>query len=175
MENPDAQRALSITQYTLQQYGRRILFHDPVLSLKAIGKVSFKDLLLDSDFSTEDLARFKILWQKRLGIGLLWWKDATLEALAMSGGDERQATANAANIGDPSKVPFLVTNYMPILIIVSAENRFPMVGGWIYNISHKRPVSNEAWWVSWPRFYLPPLSDGLFKHILEPLDPPADV
>jgi hypothetical protein len=65
------------------QYARRILFHDPVLSLKALDKVPFKDFILDDNFSLEDLAKFFVIWTKRLEIGLLWWKDSTLEALAM--------------------------------------------------------------------------------------------
>jgi hypothetical protein len=89
---------ISIVQYTLLQFWRRIVFHEPVLSLKALDKVSFKDLILDEDFSLEDAARLWIMFGKRLGFGLLWWKDSVLEALTIA-----SPVGNAANVGDPSE------------------------------------------------------------------------
>jgi hypothetical protein len=98
--NPGIIRFTTIMHNITLQYARRILFYDPVLSLKALNKVSFKDLILDDDFSIEDLKNFFELWTKRTAIGLLWWKDSTLEALAMLSSDGK--LNNAANVGDPS-------------------------------------------------------------------------
>jgi hypothetical protein len=99
-ENPGIIHFMTIMHNIMLQYARRILFHDPVLSLKALNKVSFKDLILDDDFSVEDLENFFELWTKRTAIGLLWWKDSTLEAFAMLSSDGKPN--NAANVGDPS-------------------------------------------------------------------------
>lgn len=100
-QDPSEIRLLNITRNAVLQYARRVVFHDPVLSLKAANKVSFKDLILDDEFYPEDALRYHVLWEKRMELGLLWWKDATLEALAMfpQGG----ATTNAANVGSPGE------------------------------------------------------------------------
>ena len=94
--NPALGRILRIIYHSAQQYARRIVFHEPVLSLKALDKVSFKDLLLDEDFSHEDAARFALVFVKRLEIGMLWWKDSVLEAIEM---ESRAGTV--ANMGNP--------------------------------------------------------------------------
>ena len=94
--NPALGRILRIIYHSAQQYARRIVFHEPVLSLKALDKVSFKDLLLDEDFSHEDVARFALVFVKRLEIGILWWKDSVLEAIEM---ESRAGTV--ANMGNP--------------------------------------------------------------------------
>lgn len=100
LQNPGVKRITTIMHNIMIQYARRILFHDPVLSLKAIGKVSFKDLILDDNFSFEDMVKFLVALQNRMGFGLLCWKDSTLEALAMlpSGSGEPN---NAASVGNP--------------------------------------------------------------------------
>jgi hypothetical protein len=103
--DPEVVRLAMVQHATMLQYARRVIFHDPVLSLKALNKVSLKDLLLDPEFSWEDVVRFITVWEKRLEIGLLWWKDATLEALAMypKSSTGHPAADGAANFGDPSK------------------------------------------------------------------------
>ncbi|RDB30516.1 hypothetical protein Hypma_007277 [Hypsizygus marmoreus] len=110
------------SRHVLQQYARRIIFHEPVLFMKSLNKESFKDLLLDDDFSLEDLSRFALLFNKELGLGLLWLKDAVMEALIMSG-----RAGTSANVGDP-------------------KNRIKILGGWIFNRGHTRTMSNEGWW-----------------------------
>jgi hypothetical protein len=145
--NPDIEHMHTIAFNTFQQYGRRILFYDPVLSFKSLHKVSFKDLLLNSDFSIEDAIRFFTLWEKRLEIGMLWWKDSILEALAMSRIDVTGRPGNAANVGDTSEWTH-VTYQTYKLITILLEARFPIVGGWIYYQPHQQIMTNEAWYVS---------------------------
>ncbi|KAK0469490.1 uncharacterized protein EV420DRAFT_1258562 [Desarmillaria tabescens] len=117
-------RSMEIFKYATQQYARRILFHEPTLYLKTLDKVSFKDLFMDDDFDLDDLIRFMIVFSKRLEFGLLWWKDSVIEALALA----VRPGSNTANLGD-------------------LGNRFKIVGGWIYNRSHKGTTTDEAWWV----------------------------
>ena len=81
------------------QYARRIVFHDPVLFMKAMGKVSFEDLLLSEDFSLEDITCFSPLF-KPMEFGIRWYKDAVVEALAI------RDAGTAANVGDPGMVIF---------------------------------------------------------------------
>ncbi|KAK0205056.1 hypothetical protein DFS33DRAFT_727936 [Desarmillaria ectypa] len=123
-ETADALRSMEVFKCAMQQYARRILFHEPTLHLKALDKVSFKDLFMDDDFDIDDLTKFMIVWSKRLEFGLLWWKDSVIEALVLA----RRPGSNTANLGDLC-------------------NRFKIVGGWIYNRSHKGTTSDEAWWV----------------------------
>ena len=80
------------------QYVRRIVFHDPVLFMKAQGKVCFEDLLLSEDFFLEDILNFIPLLSRRLEFGLLWYKDAVVEALAI------RDAGTAANVGAPGIV-----------------------------------------------------------------------
>jgi hypothetical protein len=82
------------------QYLRRIVFHDPVLFMKAMGKVSFEDLLLSEDFFLEDITYFLPLFNP-LKFGIRWYKDAVVEALAI------RDSGTAANVGDPGMVIFL--------------------------------------------------------------------
>lgn len=97
----EAVRDMSMMIYRiLVQYARRVIWHEPTLHLKALDKVSFKDLLLSDDFSVEDIGRFYLLFSKRLEIGLLWFKDAVMEALAMS---RPGLGGTSANVGDPSQ------------------------------------------------------------------------
>ncbi|PBK75973.1 hypothetical protein ARMSODRAFT_1080127 [Armillaria solidipes] len=123
-ETADELRSLEVFKHAMQQYARRILFHEPTLYLKTLDKVSFKDLFLDDDFDFVDLIRFVIVWMKRLEFGLPWWKDSVIEALTLAG----RPGSNTANLGD-------------------LGNRFNIVGGWIYNRTHKGKISNEGWWV----------------------------
>ncbi|KAG8216313.1 hypothetical protein J3R82DRAFT_6380 [Butyriboletus roseoflavus] len=108
--------------FIYQQFARRIIFHEPSLFMKSLARVSFKDLILSDDFSIEDLARFLKLFSEPLGFPLRWFKDAVLDALAIS----RHGTA--ANVG-------------------SVESRFPLLGGWVFNRSHTASMSNEPWWL----------------------------
>jgi hypothetical protein len=94
-----------VFQLIMQQYIRRIIFHDPVLFMKAQGKVSFEDLLLSEDFSIEELSRIYQLLHKRLEIGLRWYKDAVIEALAI------WDAGTAANVGAPG---MLVLSHFPL-------------------------------------------------------------
>ena len=109
VQRPGTDRMATIGHNIALQYARRILFNDPGLSLKAVGKVSFKDLLLDDDFSFEDVVNFVRMWEMRMGFGLVWWKDSTLEALAMllSNGEH----INAANVGDPSEFDYIYAEF----------------------------------------------------------------
>jgi len=68
-----------------------------------------------------------------MGFPFKWFKYAVLDALAISHHD------TAVNVG-------------------SAEDRFPLLGGWVFNHSHTASMSNEAWWL-----------------LLEMVKPPADV
>ncbi|KAI9455505.1 hypothetical protein HD554DRAFT_2324338 [Boletus coccyginus] len=104
-----------------QQFARRIIFHQPTLFMKSLGRVSLKDLVLCDDFSMEDFSKFLGLLMNPMGFPLKWFKDAVLDALAIS----RHGTA--ANVG-------------------SVESRFSLLGGWVFNRSHTSSMSNEAWW-----------------------------
>jgi hypothetical protein len=82
-----------------QQYARRIMYHDSDFFFKTLNKVSFRDLVLDDDFSIEDTFKFMFLFEKnKLGFGLMWLKDAVLDALEMS-----KEKGNVANFGTLSK------------------------------------------------------------------------
>lgn len=82
------------------QYVRRIIFHDPVLFMKALDKVSFEDLLLSEDFSLEDIINFFPLIKRPLEFGIRWYKDAVVEALAI------RNSGTAANVGAPGMFDF---------------------------------------------------------------------
>lgn len=99
--DPELVRRATLAHQSLVQYARRAIIHEPDLSLKAMDKVSFKDLLLSDDFSMEDAAKLVIMLGKRLELGLLWYKDAVLEAIIMSPSPGQ--SRNAANIGNPSE------------------------------------------------------------------------
>ncbi|KAF9237978.1 hypothetical protein BU15DRAFT_48124 [Melanogaster broomeanus] len=104
--------------FIYQQYARRIIFNQPTLFMNSLERVSFKDLILSDSFSTEDLFKFfKLFMMPRLE----WFKDAVLDALAMSPHD---AAANVRSIG----------------------NRLPLLGGWVFDRAHAVTMSNEAWW-----------------------------
>lgn len=89
-------------QMVILQYVRRIIFYDPVLFMKALGKVSFEDLLLSEDFSFEDILNFFPLIKRPLEFGIRWYKDAVVEALAI------RDLGTAANVGAPGKYDFLI-------------------------------------------------------------------
>lgn len=95
--DPSFKTSASIFQTILQQYARRIIFHEPNLFFKSLDKVSFKDLILSDDFSNEDAVRFALMFEKKLGFGLVWLKDAVLDAFVISKG------GIAANIGKLGK------------------------------------------------------------------------
>ena len=91
---------LPMVQAINRQFIRRIVFYDPALFLKAIDKVSFEDFLLGADFSLEDGFKiYKMTLQFSLGFGLMWMKDAVIEALSMA---KSGLLDNAANVGNLS-------------------------------------------------------------------------
>lgn len=92
-ETDDSKSMLKKQFLIYQQFARRIIFHQPTLFMKSLGKVSFKDLILSDDFSMEDLARFFELFMRPMAFPLKWFKDPVLDALAIS----RHGTA--ANVG----------------------------------------------------------------------------
>ncbi|KAF8837063.1 hypothetical protein BDN67DRAFT_973484 [Paxillus ammoniavirescens] len=120
--------------FIYQQFSRRIILHQPHLFMKSLEKVSFKDFILGDDFSLEDLFKFVQLFARPLEFPLQWFKDAVLDALAMISPRD-----TAANVG-------------------RLENRFPLLGGWVFNRAHTGTMSNEGWW-----------------HLITMLEPPADV
>ncbi|KAJ7166953.1 hypothetical protein C8R46DRAFT_951572 [Mycena filopes] len=120
-DDPEEKRVGNTAANVWLQYTRRIVFHDQQLFAKSLGKVSLKDLLMDDDFGYGDLIRIATLYTKHLHIGLRWWKDSWTEALAMN--DNAEASANMGNI----------------------ENRFKILGGWIYNNSRDIPAPNKVW------------------------------
>ncbi|KAJ3924362.1 MAG: hypothetical protein NXY57DRAFT_970074 [Lentinula lateritia] len=83
--------------HTRAQYLRRIVLHEPVLSLKATNKVSFKDLNLDEEFRPEDVERIGVLLGKQMQIGLLWWKDSLIEAMSII---RNKLKGTAVNVGE---------------------------------------------------------------------------
>lgn len=86
------------SQMIALQYIRRIVFHDPVLFMKAQGKVCFEDLLLSEDFFFEDMINFFPILTSPLTFGMRWYKDAVVEALAI------RDAGTAANVGAPGIV-----------------------------------------------------------------------
>lgn len=97
---PAQKKGRLLTYTALKQFALRIVFYEPTLFMKSIGKVSFKDLILSDEFTFEDIALFFLLFQKRMGIALLWLKDSFLEALTVI----RQGThGTTANVGDTSE------------------------------------------------------------------------
>ncbi|KAI0926993.1 hypothetical protein AcW1_007639 [Taiwanofungus camphoratus] len=124
-DDPEFLRMSNIRRDTLLQFIRRIILYDPVLALKAKDKVNLNDLFLSPDFTIEDFKRIGQKTGQVMQEPLLWWKDATIEAIAMWPKPEKEATA--ANVG-------------------SLKDRFKIVGGWVFNQPHKRTMTNEAWW-----------------------------
>jgi hypothetical protein len=96
---PDEKKGRLLTHTIFKQFALRILFYEPTLYLKCIGKVSFEDLILSEEFTFEDVAHFILLFQKRLRIALLWLKDSVVEALTVIHG----TAGTLANVGDPSE------------------------------------------------------------------------
>ncbi|KAJ7761211.1 hypothetical protein DFH07DRAFT_424648 [Mycena maculata] len=121
-DSPEERNTMKIASNALIQYTRRIVFHDPHLFAKSLNKVSFKDLVMDDDFGADDVLRVMNMYQKRLHIGLRWWKDSLTEAVRIK--DSSEASANMGSL----------------------ENRFKILGGWIYNNSRDIPASNKVWW-----------------------------
>ncbi|KAJ7067304.1 hypothetical protein C8F01DRAFT_1051765 [Mycena amicta] len=110
----------------MTQYLRRIVFHSPRLLALAWDKVSVRDLLMDDGFGMEEVMEIAMMVAQRLRFGLKWWKDAISEAFAMSAND--YAPANMGTL----------------------ENRFKILGGWIFNNMRSQPASNKVWWVNPP-------------------------
>ncbi|KAJ7067297.1 hypothetical protein C8F01DRAFT_1342069 [Mycena amicta] len=106
----------------MNQYLRRIVFHSPRLLALALDKVSVRDLLMDDGFGMEEVMEIAMMVAQRLRFGLEWWKDAISEAFAMSAND--YAPANMGTL----------------------ENRFKILGGWIFNNIRNKPASNKVWW-----------------------------
>lgn len=138
---------MNIQLDTLLQYTRRIILNDPVLLLKAEGKVSLNDMFLDPNFSAEDFKRLEEGQGLLRSSGMIWWKDATLEAIAMW--PEAGKKSTAANLGDLSKS---IISSLPCRIphhafLCDSEDRFKILDGWVFKSRHTREMSNEAWWV----------------------------
>ncbi|KAJ4466963.1 hypothetical protein C8R41DRAFT_925929 [Lentinula lateritia] len=107
----DKTKSQSLPGYhTRAQYLRRIVLHEPVLSLKAPNKVLFKDLNLDEEFTPEDVERIGVLLGKQMQLGLLWWKDSLIEAMSII---RNKLKGTAANVGE-----------------------FKILGGWVFNTPH---------------------------------------
>ncbi|KAJ7146613.1 hypothetical protein C8R44DRAFT_973341 [Mycena epipterygia] len=121
-DTPENRNSRNTFTNALLQYTRRIVFHDPHLFAKSMDKVSFKDFVMDDDFGIDDMLRFFHMYQRRLTMGLRWWKDSLTEAIAIK--DSSEASANMGNI----------------------QNRFKILGGWIYNNSRNTPAPNKVWW-----------------------------
>jgi len=91
-------RSLLEKQFLIhQQFARRIIFHQPTLFMKSLERVSFKDLILSDDFSMVDLAKFIDLFLRPMEFPLKWFKDAILDALAIS---RHGTAANVGSIGE---------------------------------------------------------------------------
>jgi len=118
--DPGKLRVMNIQLDILHQYTRRVILYDSTLLLKAKDKVSFNDLFLDPDFTDEDCKRLVYGQIEKLQKSMIWWKDATLEALAMHG-----KSGTAANVGNP-------------------KDRFKIAGGWVFNNRHTGTMSSEA-------------------------------
>ncbi|KAJ7438444.1 hypothetical protein FB451DRAFT_1060252 [Mycena latifolia] len=121
------------------QYTRRIIFHDPHLFAKSLNKVSLKDFVMDDDFGVDDMFRVMTMYEKRLEIGLRWWKDSITEAIAIK--DSSQASANMGSLGEDQ-----ANIYFSRGSDISPQNRFKILGGWIYNNSRDIPAPNKMWW-----------------------------
>ncbi|KAK7036700.1 hypothetical protein VNI00_011365 [Paramarasmius palmivorus] len=120
-EGEDIDPSVDIIRNTSRQYALRIILHEPILSVKAIGKASLEDLILSPDFSLEDAARFFILFELRFEVGLSWWKESLMEASAM-GPD--------GDIGRFASIP---------------GGRIRILDGWICNTHHTKSMNNEEW------------------------------
>ncbi|KAF7332769.1 hypothetical protein MKEN_00160600 [Mycena kentingensis (nom. inval.)] len=95
---------------------------NPRLLSLAWDKVSFRDLVMDEAFGWDDVGEMFRLFMGRLEFGLPWWKDSVVEAYAM--GSDNFAPASMGTL----------------------ENRFKILGGWIYNNKRGQPASNKVWW-----------------------------
>lgn len=115
-------RQVTIRHSITLQYARRILFYEPVLWLKALNKVSFKDLIFDDDFSIEDAERFSTLLGKRMEFELIWWKDATLEALDMAAKSVGGKPGNAANTGDFREFDIIYRAFSRLTVLERGSN-----------------------------------------------------
>ncbi|KAJ6595176.1 hypothetical protein DFH09DRAFT_1413150 [Mycena vulgaris] len=121
-DTAEERNARNIFTNACLQHTRRIVKHDPHLFAKSYDKVSIKDLIMDDDFGADDVLRVMNRYQKRLTTGLTWWKDCLTEAIAMK--DSSEASANMGAL----------------------ENRFKILGGWIYNNFRNTPAPNKVWW-----------------------------
>lgn len=104
-EDPALLRFPRVEYTIMMQYARRIVFHEPQLALKATDKISFKDFFMDETFSLEDVRKFAIMMEKRMEIGLVWFKDSILEALVMhpNVNASKDDVARVANLGKLGK------------------------------------------------------------------------
>ncbi|PCH37805.1 hypothetical protein WOLCODRAFT_161059 [Wolfiporia cocos MD-104 SS10] len=147
--DPDYVRKCNIRRDMVLQYTRRVILYDPVLMLKAEGKVSWNDLFLDPDFTVEDFIRLEAGWEKGLQIGLLWWKDSALDAISMWPKVGQKNTS--ANVG-------------------SLKDRVKLVGGWVFNVRHTRAMTNEAWWHLLDALRPPPNIENRFMNLFNNFD-----
>ncbi|KAJ7788010.1 hypothetical protein B0H14DRAFT_2950613 [Mycena olivaceomarginata] len=123
LEGPEERNHRDTLTNAWLQYTRRIIFHDSHLFAKSLDKVSFKDFVMDDDFGSEDVLRITTMYERRLEMGLRWWKDSLTEAIEIK--DSSEASANMGSLA----------------------NRFKILGGWIYNNSRNTLAPNKVWWI----------------------------
>ncbi|KAG9311916.1 hypothetical protein JVU11DRAFT_8177 [Chiua virens] len=106
--------------FTHQQFARRIIFYEPSLFVESLEKTSLEDFFLSDDLSIENLARFLDMFLQPMGFPLKWFKDAVLDALAMS---HHGTVANAGGV----------------------DGQIPLLGGCIFNHANTTTIPNEVW------------------------------
>ncbi|KZT09697.1 uncharacterized protein LAESUDRAFT_735345 [Laetiporus sulphureus 93-53] len=144
--NADVLRALSIKRDAILQFARRVVLHDPALLLKAEGKVSFNDLFLDPSFTLDDFEKFERGQQQAVGRGMIWWKDAVLDALAIWPKAGKAGTAaNLGRLGESCQCR-CVSWLAGAASYCDPEDRFKIVGGWVFKDRHQKTMSKEGWY-----------------------------
>jgi hypothetical protein len=120
------------------------VLHDPVLAQRAEDKVSFLDMFHSSDFQTCDFERLNKAINL-MGDALLWWKDATLEALALHPVHRKQG--DVANVGPLGMYRFMIFCGC-VHVYYGKEHRVKLLGGWVYKVQHEKSMGGEGWMVS---------------------------
>ncbi|KAJ7447833.1 hypothetical protein FB451DRAFT_1188122 [Mycena latifolia] len=156
-ETPENLKIRAILTTTWLQYTRRIIFHDPHLLAKSLNKVSLKEFAMDDDFGFDDVVRILILYEQRLTVGLRWWKDSMIEAIAIR--DNSEASANMGTLVPKKdfwpgafarRAEVSMSRSTGGLNFDSGRNdpisRVHILGGWIYNNTRNTPAPNKVWW-----------------------------
>ncbi|KAG9311909.1 hypothetical protein JVU11DRAFT_8170 [Chiua virens] len=119
-QNTESVKALLEKEFfTHQQFARRIIFYESSLFMKSLEKASLEDFFLSDDLSMEDLARFLDMFLQPMGFLLKSFKDAVLDALAMSHHGTAPSTSGAAQI--------------------------PLLGSCVFNYTDTTTIPNEVW------------------------------